>query len=134
MDLLSIFTKVSVIICLIYLYIKWRYSYWARKKIDFVQPVLLQGIGEQVFESYRRSKETGQKHGGCFAYLKPIYVPADLNIIKSIMQIDFGNFVNRDVYVNEKVDPVRAHLFNLQDGRWKILRSKLTPTFTSSKF
>lgn len=133
MDLLLIFTQLTLIVFTIYVYIKWRYSYWTRKNLNFVEPKLFQGIGAQVFDSYKRSRRNGEKHGGCFAYLTPIYVPADLNIIKHIMQIDFNNFMNRDVFVNEDVDPLRGHLFNLPDQRWKGLRTKLTPTFSSGK-
>ncbi|KAJ8941640.1 hypothetical protein NQ318_010666 [Aromia moschata] len=70
---------------------------------------------------------------GFTCFFRPIYIPIDLEIIKSILVKDFGHFVNHGVYVNEQVDPLTGNLFNLEDGKWKNLRTKLTPAFTSGK-
>lgn len=122
---------VAAIIIVVYLYIKWAFLYWKRKGLEYLEPNFFEGLGDQFQVAYDTFKAKGLKHGGCFAFLKPIYVPVDLDIIKHIFQIDFHNFTNREGFPNEKVDPLRAHLFNLRDEKWKSLRAKLTPTFTS---
>ncbi|XP_049825475.1 cytochrome P450 6a8-like [Aethina tumida] len=126
------------------IYLKWRFTYFARKglyspatTIPFGNSKTVfskQQIGAELFKDiYFDIKSRGLKHGGAYFLFKPIYVPVDLDIIKSIMQTDFQHFMNHGVFINEKGDPLSAHLFALEDDKWKNLRSKLTPTFTSGK-
>ncbi|XP_049825855.1 probable cytochrome P450 6a20 [Aethina tumida] len=122
----------------------WRMGYWSRKGVYDNDPTFLignakklmskqQGLGEMWKELYNNIKAKGLKHGGGFFMLSPTYIPVDLDIIKHIMQHDFQNFNSHGGYFNEKGDPLSANLFALSGQRWRNLRTKLTPTFTSGK-
>ncbi|GLV42883.1 Cytochrome P450 6a18 [Carabus blaptoides fortunei] len=57
----------------------------------------------------------------------------DPDLIRNILSINFTNFHDRPFYIDEESDPLGAHLVFLQGEKWKITRTKLTPTFTSGK-
>lgn len=42
-------------------------------------------------------------------------------------------FIIKGMYVNEEDEPLTGHLFVLEDDRWRFIRNKLSPAFTSGK-
>lgn len=90
-------------------------------------------FGEEINSWYKDYKAKGNKYFGIHLFHKPILVPIDVELVKSILVRDFDHFVDRGIYYNEKHDPLSAHLFSLEGMKWKSLRQKLTPTFTSGK-
>jgi len=57
----------------------------------------------------------------------------DPEIINNILIKDFSYFTDRGIYVNFSNEPLSEVLFLMNNPRWKILRSKLSPAFTSGK-
>ena len=132
------------LITIILAYYKWTYQYWKRKNLPYLEPSIPYGnfanplkrkenFGVLLKHYYDSMKSKGWKHGGLFTALTPMYMVVDLDYLKNIMTKDFQHFVDRGVYHNEKDDPLSAHLFAIGGQKWRNLRTKLTPTFTSGK-
>ncbi|CAH1236177.1 unnamed protein product [Diabrotica balteata] len=142
-----VYDVIGVIIGLVtlaWLYSKWALQYWKNKGVPYFEPAVFwgnlrpphrreQSIGDEVAELYQKARDKGWKHLGLFNMVSPVYMPLDLDIVKLILTKDFNHFVDRGLYVNEKDEPISAHLFAIGGKKWRNLRTKFTPTFTSGK-
>ncbi|XP_059614216.1 probable cytochrome P450 6a23 [Phlebotomus argentipes] len=138
----TIFTILAVIAAF-YFYISHKQSFWERENVPFVKPVFLLGTpGEGLLQRvsfrdrfhkvYKELKPKG-KFGGLYMFTSPAMMIIDVDLVKAVLIKDFHHFEDRGFYVNEKSDPLSAHLFSLVGSKWKNLRAKLTPTFTSGR-
>ncbi|KAK9702063.1 Cytochrome P450 [Popillia japonica] len=140
---LNVVGVILATIILVYAFIKKRFSYWKDRDVPYIQPALPHGNAEGLLstkspseclvEFYNTMKARELKYAGVFFMTTPIFVPLDLDLIKQIMQTDFVHFTDRRSFYNDKADPLSAHIFSLTGQRWRNLRVKLTPTFTSGK-
>lgn len=87
--------------------------------------------GELFRDVYLKYKD--HRAFGIFILFKLNLVTADLDLVRIILTKKFHSFHDRGIYYNEKTDPLSGHLFVLTGKKWKNLRVKLTPTFTSRK-
>ncbi|KRT80272.1 cytochrome P450 [Oryctes borbonicus] len=142
--LLQFFVATAATFILLIIFFKRRYSYWKNRSIEYVEPTIPFGnfkdnftektsFGDCFAEFYSTVKKRKVPYAGCYLLTAPIFVPMDLDLIKRIMTTDFAHFTDHRSYVNEKDDPLSAHIFALSGQRWRDLRIKLTPTFTSGK-
>ncbi|XP_011705146.1 PREDICTED: cytochrome P450 6d3-like [Wasmannia auropunctata] len=68
-----------------------------------------------------------------YSFFKPNLVIADPDLIQMVLAKEFKSFHDRGLFCNEKTDPLSGHLFSLSGKKWRNLRLKLTPSFTSGK-
>ncbi|GAB0087593.1 Cytochrome P450 [Sergentomyia squamirostris] len=141
--LCTIFLLATITLLLVgYFYVKKKYSYWEERGVPYLKPTFplgnLWGAGyskhtsELIVEYYRKMK--GQcPIGGIYFLTQPMATILDLDLLKNILVKDFQYFHDRGMYVNERDDPLSGHLFALSGQKWKLMRAKLTPTFTSGK-
>jgi len=73
------------------------------------------------------------KFGGVFIMRSPTLMVCDPELAKMVLTKDFSSIHDRGIPYDEENDPLSANLVNIPGARWKNLRSKLTPTFTSGK-
>lgn len=64
---------------------------------------------------------------------KPFLIVNDPDLIRDVLAKEFASFHDRGLFCNEEIDPLSGHLFQLPGKKWRNLRVKLTPTFTSGK-
>lgn len=116
--------------------------YWKKRGILHDPPHILNGNCEglktkyhlqDIIKSYYQKYKGRAPFVGFYFFQQPLAFILDLDLIKNILIKDFSNFSNRGRYYNEKDDPLSAHLFALENPKWRQLRQKITPTFTSGK-
>ncbi|KAH8278878.1 hypothetical protein KR018_010688 [Drosophila ironensis] len=128
-------------VTLLYVYIKWTFSYWDRKgfpstavSIPFgaLKPVTngKRSFGMAIYDVYNSTKEPVI---GMYLTLRPALLVRNAQLSHDILVKDFASFHDRGVYVDEKDDPMSGNLFALEGGSWRTLRSKLSASFSSGK-
>lgn len=135
-------TLISIVVITIILYFHNAFSYWKRKGVPYIQPNFPLGSISLSFPKYAQKslqsmynkfKSSGAKYGGLYITSNPVFMPIDPDIIKSILTKTFDSFMDRGIYCDEIADPLTAHLFALAGSKWKNMRAKLSPTFSSGK-
>ncbi|XP_018320090.1 probable cytochrome P450 6a14 [Agrilus planipennis] len=141
---IEIFALVFTIFVLIYTYFKRAHNYWKSRGVAGPPPffpfgtmrsVILrqQNLGDKVKEIYNEYKSKGHRFVGVYFFSRKVFVALDPSLVKNILIKDFNHFDDRGIYYDEINDPLSAHLFSLSGPKWRNLRAKLTPTFTSGK-
>ncbi|CAD7079482.1 unnamed protein product [Hermetia illucens] len=139
MDVLTIILwLVTFLIPATYLYFKKKYSYWKDRGVPYIEPQIpygsihvSTGIRDAIDKFYK--EKTNFPFVGAYMLTAPSVVATDLDFIKDILIRDFNYFTDHGVPHNEKDDPLSANLFVLDGQKWRTLRTKLSPTFTSGR-
>jgi Cytochrome P450 len=143
MHLLLLF--ISIPCCLLgvlYLYLTQLYIYWKKRGVPFPEPSFPAGNALEMILTRRTIADvysefyqnlSGHKFAGLYQIHRPVLLLMDPDLIKNFLVKDFEHFQDHGFPFDEDVDPLGANLFMLNGDKWKTLRSKLSPTFTSGK-
>lgn len=125
-----------------YLFLKKKFSYFDENGIPHIKPVWpygnMKGVGKDIHmvdlmhKIYNECKEK-DVIAGFYTLFSPSLIITDLELVKEITIKQFSNFTDRGVFVNEKDEPLTGHLFAIGGDKWRYLRNKLSPVFTSGK-
>ncbi|XP_053692627.1 uncharacterized protein LOC128741077 [Sabethes cyaneus] len=127
----------------LYSHFQQRYRFWSERQIPYLKPRFPVGnVGETLASKvhfayiveglYRQLKHHGD-YAGIYFFRDPVLLVLTPEFAKTVLVKDFNYFIDRGVYSNERDDPLSANLFFLEGHRWRRLRAKLTPTFTSGR-
>lgn len=140
----DVLTFVAVFIIIVVFYFKKSYTYWSSRSVNSLPPeipfgnmkefvFLKTGLGLKLEQVYKRFKFLGLRYGGFYFMTKPVFVPLDPEIIKSILVRDFNSFTDHGNHTNEEVDPMSGNMFSLRGNKWRRIRAKVAPTLTPGK-
>jgi cytochrome P450 family 6 len=132
----------ACVLAVLYVYFKLSTTYWKKRNVPYVAPKFPFGnfadalfnrksVGDVCEDLYK--KLDGEKYIGAYGFAKPMFIIRDPDIIKNILVKDFASFHDRGLLHNEELEPMTGNLFLLPGKKWKNLRVKLSPTFTSGK-
>lgn len=133
---------VSIIIYGIYYWAISTFDYWSSRGVAGPAPKPFLGnlsdvfFGKSSFGEYLKTvydKHRDEPMFGIFMSRNPALVLIDPNLIKDVLIKDFSTFSDRGLKTFETAEPLSQHLVNLEPARWRPLRHKLSPVFTSGK-
>jgi cytochrome P450 family 6 len=132
----------ACVIAVLYVYFKLSITYWKKRNVPYVEPKFPFGnFAEASFNSKTVAdvcedlykKLAGEKYIGAYAFTKPLFILCDPDVVKNVLVKDFDSFHDRGLFHNEEIEPLTCNMFLLPGIRWRNLRVKLSPTFTSGK-
>lgn len=134
---------ICVFVIVFYLYGTRNYNYWASKGVKFEKPLVFFGsnlkgfidkvsVSERFAALYREYPD--DKFVGFYEANNPAILIRDPELIKHVLINDFRHFHYRGLNPHKKVvEPLLRNLFTSDGDIWKLMRQKLTPTFSSGK-
>ncbi|KAG5681318.1 hypothetical protein PVAND_010767 [Polypedilum vanderplanki] len=132
-----------VFCCLAYYLNNFLFNYWKRRNFPQAKTqkfffgnaeLMLKGkrsFGDIFTDLYQLYKN--ERFIGVYLSYRPVILVNDPVIIQDIMIRNFNSFHDRPVPCNVDVDPLTGNLFFIKGQKWRDLRVKISPTFSSSK-
>lgn len=132
-----------IVFLLTWCYFKlFRYDHWKKLGVPGPEPVPLLGsfykaalgrisLVEDIDLVYKKWKK--EPYYGVFIGSTPVLMISDPELAKTILVKNFNIFPGRWEHVPDDDDSLASNIFNLSGHRWKVLRSNMTPIFTTGK-
>lgn len=136
------FLWIVLVLTLLYFWSTHTFSTWSSYGIPFKRPLPFFGNAFKAICNIKTSFQVQQEIYyqfkdaplvGTFTFLTPKLMVRDPALIEHVMVKDFSTFMDRGIGVDPNSKGLNAHLVNLTGNKWRNLRNKLTPVFTSGK-
>ena len=138
-----IILAVVYIVILLYYFDRKQFTYWKDKGIPQLdnQTILIGDVKDVVLQRKPIARFYGDSCvpfklspivGVYFSY-RPLIIINNVELAKTILSTDFHNFHDRGIFIDPTIDPLTENLFCLPGEKWKSLRQKMTPLFSTSK-
>lgn len=132
----------TVLAAIVYYYTTNTYDKWLRLKVPHDPPWPLVGntvkmvtlIEHQLVTIdgiYKRFAD--EKYCGYYQMKTPVLMIRDPELINNILIKDFSHFADRGFHKDPASNILANGLFFLEGPKWKVMRQKLSPGFTSGK-
>ncbi|XP_034194593.1 putative cytochrome P450 6a13 [Osmia lignaria lignaria] len=141
-DYFQIFCSLAVVLLSIYYYYTSTFDFWKNRNVNGPNPTFFFGnLKEVAFKQLSMTECLKKmydqfKHEPVFGIYQgrtPTIVITDLELIKNVLIRDFPIFATRGLGYSKKVEPLEEHLFFLDAERWRSLRPKFSPAFSTGK-
>ncbi|XP_072756838.1 cytochrome P450 6a2-like isoform X2 [Anoplolepis gracilipes] len=142
MGFFEILCGIAAILIFAYYYFTSTFDFWKSRGVRGPQPIpgfgnfkdvmlAKMGLHDNMMKICKDYKY--EPMIGVFNVTRPILVVKDPDLIKDILIKDFTAFADRGTPIHEKLDPLSQHLFALEFKRWRPLRTRLSPVFSTGK-
>ncbi|KAK9501866.1 hypothetical protein O3M35_012513 [Rhynocoris fuscipes] len=117
-------------------------QYWAERGIPHLKPVLFFGNSLRVLLMKQNVSELHEEVCkrfpnepvvGFYDFMKPVLLVKDVDLVEKVLIKDFMHFTDHGFEIDEQTNPLDSSLFTMTGTRWRALRIKLSPIFTSGK-
>ncbi|XP_059045026.1 cytochrome P450 6B2-like [Achroia grisella] len=133
---------VLIVLVALYLYNVRNFDYWEKRGIKYEKPILFFGsvlktylLQESMTLTVNRiyKKYHKEKLVGAFRSTTPVLLLKDPAMVKQVIISDFVYFHERGIVPGKSLEPMFKNLFFGEGDLWRLLRQRLTPSFTSGK-
>ncbi|XP_013140508.1 PREDICTED: cytochrome P450 6B1-like [Papilio polytes] len=124
----------------LYYYFTRTFNYWKERNVVGPKPLPFVGnlkdsffrkktvimVYKEIYDKFPKEKVVGM-----YRMTTPCLLIRDLDIVKNILIKDFDLFLDRGVEFSD--EGLGVNLFHADGDRWRVLRNRFTPLFTSGK-
>ncbi|XP_060854428.1 probable cytochrome P450 6a14 [Rhopalosiphum padi] len=145
--IIGLFGSVYVLYATVFLSIAYYFSTcthdkWRKLNVPYTPPLPLFGNSMKMILTLEHpidffggiyDRFSGEKFCGFYQMTTPFLMIRDPELINSIMVKDFSYFTDHGVETDPSINILANSLFLLNGDRWRTMRQKLSPGFTSGK-